>query len=339
MLKLIGRLFSFLFIVIILFGGTFAVLYARFNVPGPLSYTVDVIIPKGSTVNQIAKQLSDLGIIEDEFIFKFGVFTTQNTAKLRAGEYRFRAKLSPKEVMETIISGKTVQRRITIAEGLMNSEIKEILYSTEGLFGDVDSFPNEGNLLPETYYYSYGDQRSQVLNRMKKSMAKAIDLYWEKRPPNYPLKTKEEALILASIVEKETGIADERPRIAAVFLNRIEKRMKLQSDPTVIYGLTKGQKKLDRPLTKKDLGTYTAFNTYVIPYLPPTPIANPGLDSIKATLNPIESDEFYFVADGTGGHIFANSLKEHNRNVQRWRQIQKERKQQEIENEKIEAPE
>jgi UPF0755 protein len=215
---------------------------------------------------------------------------------------------------------------VTFAEGLTTAEILSQLALTEGLMGIVTALPAEGALLPETYHFSYGDKRQAIVGRMAASLRDQLADLWAKRAPGLPLDSPRDALILASIVEKETAKAAERPRIAQVFLNRLAKGMRLQSDPTVVYGLTKGRRPLSRPLTTADLKTPSPFNTYLIGGLPPSPICNPGSASLESVLRPAPSEELYFVADGTGGHVFAKALKEHNLNVAKWRKIRPERK-------------
>jgi UPF0755 protein len=196
-----------------------------------------------------------------------------------------------------------------------------VLRGAEGMEGDVTTTPAEGELLPDTYFYSWGDSRERMLARQRRAMTELLKELWEKRAPNLPFKTPQEALVLASIVEKETGVADERPRIAAVFINRLKRGMRLQADPTTIYGLTQGKAPLDRPLTRADLEAHNAWNTYVIDGLPATPIAIPGRAAIRAVLNPTPSNDLYFVSDGNGRHVFASTLAEHNRNVAKLRQV------------------
>lgn len=292
--------------------------YAQFTGPGPLQVARNVIIPAGTGLDGIASVLRGAGIIRHDYIFAIGARAFEKARSLKAGEYHIPAKASPREVMDILASGKTVVRRLTIPEGLTTAEVVDRLQRAEGLFGDV-AMPDEGSLLPETYHFSYGDQRAELLARMQDSMRDALGRLWEMRAPDLPLESPEEALILASIVERETGIARERGLVAGVFVNRLRKGMRLQSDPTVVYGLSPAG--LDRPLTRADLKVETPYNTYVIDGLPPTPIANPGIDAIRAVMNPVETDFLYFVADGTGGHAFARTLPEHNRNVRKWRKI------------------
>lgn len=298
-----------------------------FERPGPLADSTNVVIAKGSGVRGIAEQLTAAGVVDHPLLLAVGAKLVGGGAPLKAGEYVFPAHVSPHEVVSLLQSGKTVVRRLTVAEGLTVMQIKALLRDAEGLNGDVDEVVPEGSLLPETYHYSWGDDRAEVLQRMQDAMRRTLDELWEQRAEGLPLKSKEEALVLASIVERETGVAEERPRVAAVFLNRLRRGMKLQSDPTVIYGASGGAGTLDRPLSKADLAAPNTHNTYVIDGLPPSPIANPGAAAIRAVLQPADADDLYFVADGSGGHVFAKTLAEHNRNVAKWRQIERQQRQ------------
>ncbi|UUX49387.1 endolytic transglycosylase MltG [Nisaea acidiphila] len=292
--------------------------YARFTGPGPLAVARNVVIPAGTGLEGIAAVLRGAGVISDGYVFVIGARAFDRARSLKAGEYHVPAKASPRDVMEILASGKTVVRRLTIPEGLTVAEVIDRLELAEGLVGEVER-PEEGMLLPETYHFSYGDRRDELIERMRSSMQDVLARQWEARAPDLPLASPEEALVLASIVERETGIARERGLVAGVFVNRLRRGMRLQSDPTVAYGIAPDG--LDRPLTRADLKAETPYNTYVIKGLPPTPIANPGIDAIRAVMNPIETDYLYFVADGTGGHAFARTLQEHNRNVRKWRKI------------------
>ena len=239
---------------------------------------------------------------------------------LKAGEFAFSHGVSAKGAAQVLINGKTVTRRLTIAEGLTAFQVFDQLVATNGL-EDTFDVPLEGSVLPETYYFSYGDTRSELIKRMVRAMDNNLNRLWQERASGLPFKEPNEALILASIVEKETGVKAERARIAGVFINRLKKGMRLQSDPTVVYGLSKGDGPLGRSLMRADLKKKTPYNTYTINGLPPGPICNPGLAAIRAVLNPQYTDELYFVADGKGGHVFAKNLKEHNRNAAKWRKI------------------
>jgi UPF0755 protein len=240
---------------------------------------------------------------------------------LRAGEYAFPARATPQGVIAMLAKGETVARRLTVAEGLTVSEIFDLLQSTEALVGDLPPPPEEGSLLPETYFYAYGDARVGLVRRMEEAMRATLDDLWSRRAEGLPFRTRREALILASIVDKETGVADERDKVAAVFINRLRRGMRLQADPTVIYGLTEGDGALGRELNRVDWEHDSAYNTYQVDGLPPGPIGNPGRASIEAVLRPANVDYLYFVADGSGGHAFARTLAEHNRNVAQWRKI------------------
>ena len=291
--------------------------------PGPLTADATVVVHRGSGVEAIASTLLSEGVIGDRFLFEAGARLTGRGKAMRAGEYRFRTGISIEETIALLVSGETVKRRITIAEGLTTSEVLRLIGADEGLAGDLPAGIGEGSLLPETYYFSLGDSRTALVRRMHESMETALASLWVKRAPGLTLETPEQALVLASIIERETGVAAERARVSAVFHNRLRRGMRLQSDPTVAYALTLGSTPLDRSLVKSDLRVQSPYNTYLVHGLPPTPIANPGRASIEAALHPAPTDELYFVADGTGGHAFARTYAEHLRNVLRWRRIER----------------
>lgn len=282
-----------------------------------------VLIEKGMGVAAIAAHLKQEGIVESANVFRFGDQLFGAKQPLRAGEYRIPANANPASVAEILKTAEQVVYKTTIAEGLTTLEIIDFLRDEPGLQGNIVTIPAEGTLLPETYHFHRGETRLSIIKRMADAMQRTVDELWESRAPSLPLATPYEAVILASIVEKETGVAAERVKVAGVFINRLNKKMRLQSDPTVVYGITNGAGPLGRALTRKDLDGVTAFNTYEINRLPPTPIANPGRKAIEAVLNPAQTDAIYFVADGTGGHAFAKTLKEHNRNVRAWRKFNK----------------
>lgn len=293
---------------------------ARFVQPGPLVAPTTVIVPRGVGLEEIAALLNREGVIENPLLFTIGVRLFGGERTLMAGEYAVPAAVSPREVMRLLQSGETVVRRLTVVEGLTAAEVLSRIAETEGLVGPLPDTPGEGRMLPETYHFSYGHERAAMVSRMVRAMDETLGELWAGRAPDLPFATQEEALTLASLIEKETGRDDERARIAAVFVNRLKKGMRLQSDPTVVYALTGGAGALDRPLTRADLEVDHPYNTYVVDGLPPGPIANPGRASIAAALNPAETDELYFVADGNGGHLFAETLEDHNRNAAYWRQ-------------------
>lgn len=298
---------------------------ARFVQPGPLVAPTTVIVPRGLGLEEIAALLGREGVIENPLLFTIGVRLFGGERTLMAGEYAVPAAVSPREVMRLLQSGETVVRRLTMVEGLTAAQVLSRIAETEGLVGPLPESPGEGRMLPETYHFSYGHERGAMVSRMVRAMDETVGELWAGRAPDLPFATPEEALVLASLIEKETGRDDERPRIAAVFINRLKKGMRLQSDPTVVYALTGGTGLFDRPLTRADLEVDHPYNTYVVDGLPPGPIANPGRASIAAALDPAESNELYFVADGNGGHLFAETLEEHNRNAARWRQTRQRR--------------
>jgi UPF0755 protein len=303
--------------------GGFKYLEYRFERPGPLAQEAVVIIPKGAGLAAIAGQLDAAGIIDDAIIFRFGVRFLDLSRSLQAGEFAFAAGITMREAAEHIASGRTVVYRLTVPEGETTKAVLDLLEANSLLSGPMPASLAEGELLPETYHFSRNASREEVAERMRKSMTGLLAELWPKRAEGLPLATPEEAVILASIVEKETGVPEERPLIAGVFINRLLKRMRLQSDPTVTYGITLGQAPLGRALTRRDLNDPTPYNTYQIDGLPPGPIANPGRKALEAVLNPSATDYLYFVADGTGGHAFAKTLREHQNNVNKWRKIRR----------------
>jgi len=288
---------------------------------GPHAADRVVLIPPGSSVRAIAGKLTDAGIVRSDLLFRLAARTEGAERALKSGEFLFPARASITGVLGILAKGDTVDRNLTIPEGLTVAEALDIVAKAEGLTGPLPDSPDEGRLLPETYRYAYYDTKAQAVRRMEQALDTALRKAWDGREDGLPLVSPEEALILASIVEKETGVKAERRRVAGVFLNRLRKGMKLQSDPTVIYGLTQGKGPLGRDLTRADLEASSPWNTYVIDGLPPTPIANPGLAAIEAVLHPEDTKDLYFVADGTGGHVFSETLMEHNRNVAKWRKF------------------
>jgi len=313
---------TFFLLIGLVGGGVLVWGFAQYIKPGPTISENTVFIPEGSSVDLIAKTLESEGVINDAMIFRFGVRLSRIDKKLQAGEFAFPHGVSAKGAAEVLIKGKTVVRRLTITEGMTSFQVFDQLVATNGL-EDTFDVPFEGSVLPETYYFSYGDKRSDIVKRMVDAMDGNLKRLWQERAPGLPFKGPNEALILASIVEKETGVKAERARIAGVFINRLQKGMRLQSDPTVVYGLNKGDGPLGRQLLRSDLKRKTPYNTYTIYGLPPGPICNPGLAAIRAVLNPQKTDDLYFVANGKGGHVFSTNLKEHNRNVLNWRKIRK----------------
>lgn len=297
--------------------------WQAFNAAGPLAASATVVVPRGAGLEGVAHRLAEAGVIGDSTLFAVGAKLTGKARGLKAGEYLFPAAVSARGALDIIVRGETVVHRFTVAEGLTSAQIVALLDHADGLDGKIATTPPEGGLLPETYHYSWGDERSALIARMRHSMDEALARLWAERAPDLPFDTPEQAVILASIVERETGVADERGLVAGVFVNRLKRGMRLQSDPTVAYGIAGGAG-LERPLIRADLQAETPYNTYVIDGLPPGPICNPGLASLKAVLQPTPTDYLYFVADGSGGHAFSKTLAEHNRNVRKWRQLQRD---------------
>jgi UPF0755 protein len=317
-----------LFLLLVILGpcltaGAGYLFWKQWHGRGPLAVDATVIIVPGSRVTTIARQLEDAGVVEDYRLFTLGVRLFADGRPMRAGEYRFGAGMSEEQVMRMILSGATVARRITVPEGFTTAQALRLVSAAEGLIGDLPpDLPAEGRLLPETYFYTWGETRFTMVNRMAESMQQGLAKLWAERAPGLPYDTPDKALVLASIVEKETAQATERAHIAGVFVNRMRKGMMLQSDPTVIYALTNGDGPLGRALTSADMQVKSPFNTYMFKGLPPTPICDPGLAAIEAVLHPQATKDLYFVADGSGGHAFAETLAEHYKNVAAWHRFE-----------------
>lgn len=293
----------------------------NFAAPGPAVAETTVFVRPGMGLGVIANVLEREGVVDNALLFRAGVMRRDAATALKAGEYAIPAKASMAKILDMLIRHEIVQHRITIAEGLTTDMVVALVKAHPDFEGEVTAVPPEGSLLPETYLFERGTTRDQILRDMHAAQEKLLAELWPKRKMGLPYTTQQEALTLASIVEKETGIATERPRIAAVFMNRLRFPMRLESDPTIIYGLTKGVP-LGRGLRQSELMRRNPYSTYQIDGLPPTPIANPGRDAIAAVLNPPDTKELYFVADGSGGHAFAETYAEHQRNVANWRRIE-----------------
>jgi UPF0755 protein len=278
------------------------------------------VVESGDGASAVADRLNKAHLVRSPTAFRVIAAITGAGGRLKPAEYEIPSGASPGKIASILTSGKGVKRTVTLPEGWSVSQIYTRLTANTILTGDLPPAPPEGSLNPDTYVIQRGDTRAEIVKRMRQSHDDMLEDLWLKRAADLPIRTKEEAVILASIVEKETGIAEERPRVAAVFVNRLRKGIKLQSDPTIIYGITKGAP-LRRKIFKSDLENPHPWNTYVINALPPTPIANPGRASIAAVLNPPKSSDLFFVADGSGGHVFAETYAEHERNVQRWREF------------------
>ncbi len=319
---MVSRVIIGLAVVALIIASAFAWAVNAFNRPGPLTAETTVVIEQGDGLAAVAARLADAGVISDPLLFRLGVRLLGDARGLRAGEYAFGPGASMRSVVASLAAGRTLDRRLTIPEGLTSAAIVELINAAPALSGTLDAVPAEGSLLPETYHYSYGDSRGELVARMQEAMTRTVAELWPQRAAGLPLGTAQQAVILASIVEKETGLAAERPRVAAVFINRLKRGMPLQADPTIAYGLALEGAAPGRPLTRADLARRSPYNTYLQRGLPPGPIANPGRASLAAVLNPADTDELYFVADGSGGHAFARTLEEHNRNVAKWRRKQ-----------------
>jgi UPF0755 protein len=334
MLRFFNGLLSFAFLLLLIAGAVALALRASFEQPGPLGHATVAVIPKGEGVYEIASRLEREGIVSDRRLFMANYLserlnsslTDSKPMQLKAGEFEIRRQASLRQVLETLIEGKTILYRITIPEGLTSAQIIERVRAEPNLQGEIQNLPAEGTLLPDTYKFSRGMARQELVDRMRSEQQRFLATVWEKRQKDLPLQTPEQALVLASIVEKETGRADERDKVAGVFVNRLKSRMRLQSDPTIVYGIAASQGTLGRGITRADIDTKTPYNTYQIDGLPPTPICNPGRPAIEATLNPAKTSDLYFVADGTGGHTFSPTLKDHNSAVQVWRRFEREMK-------------
>ncbi len=307
--------------------GAFYYAKNQFEREGPSESDTVFLLERGKGLNAIAAELHAKELISKALIFRVALQLTDRATSLKAGEYLIPAAASMDEIAEILREGKSILHKLTIAEGLTSWEAMQIIAADPVLIGEPPELPEEGALLPETYLFTRGTSRSDIVSEMQQAHDEVVERLWEARAENLPISSIDEAVVLASIVEKETGVAAERPRVAAVFINRLRRGMRLQSDPTIIYGITNGQGPLGRPIRRSEIDRKTAYNTYQIDGLPPTPIANPGEASIAAVLNPPTTNELYFVADGTGGHVFATTLAEHNRNVAKWRRIERSRRQ------------
>ncbi len=321
-----NAVFTILIVLAVVAGTTVIVGKQRFEAPGPLQSDKIVNIPRGYGLRDIADLLMREGVIDQPWTFVAGVIARKARDELKSGEYQFAKQASLRDVVDTIIEGKVVQHQLTIPEGLTSEQIVQRLLDNDTLSGNIRELPREGSLLPETYRFTRGTTREQMISRMQQAERKALEEIWEHRNPDLPLKTPEQLVTLASIVEKETGRPEERSRVAAVFINRLKQRMKLQSDPTIIYGLVGGKGSLGRPILKSEIEQPTPYNTYVIEGLPPGPIANPGRASLEAAANPARTKEIFFVADGTGGHVFAETLDQHQKNVAHLRALEQQQR-------------
>ncbi len=318
-----NAIFTTLILFSLVGGGLFVFVKQSFEAAGPLDADKVVNIPPHNGIRDIADILVREGVIDRPWIFVVSATLAKSHDELKFGEYSFTRQASLHDVINTLIDGKVVQHQITIPEGLTSEQIVQRLMEMDILSGAIKEIPKEGSMLPESYRYPRGTSREQVIARMQAVQTRLVQEIWEHRAPDLPLKTPQQLVILASIVEKETGRNDERSRVAAVFINRLRQHMKLQSDPTIIYGLVGGKGTLGRPIVKSEIEQHTPYNTYVIEGLPPGPIANPGRAALEAVANPARTRELYFVADGTGGHTFSETLEQHQKAVEHLRALER----------------
>ena len=304
-------------------GGAALYGYKTYGAPGPLTASRAVVVPRGG-LGQVAGTLHDEGVISQPWQFEAAALATRGQGSIHAAELEFPAAASLRQVLEILRTAKPVQHKLTLAEGLTAAQVTGLVERAPALDGDTPPIA-EGSVLPETYAYERGTTRAALLGRASRAMDRALDAAWSTRAPDLPLATPRDALILASIVERETAKLDERPMVAAVFLNRLRRGMRLQSDPTVVYGVSNGIGALDHGLTRSELDADTPYNTYRTAGLPPGPICMPSASSLNAVTHPADSADLFFVADGTGGHVFARTEQEHLRNVARWREVERVR--------------
>lgn len=334
----LNAIITLIFIALIGAGGTFYWVRTEFDRPGPLDHDTVVVIPSGEGLSGIAERLEREGVISNRYVFQASVrLYFHAERKLKAGEYALKRNASIRGVLDTLVSGRANLSSLSIPEGFSSQQIVDRLAANPELTGDIPGTPPEGSMLPDTYRFARGVSRDDMVRRMQAEQRKFVDKVWLERAKDSPVKTREELVTLASIVEKETGKADERRRVAAVFLNRLKKNMRLESDPTFIYGLTMGRGPLGRAPTRADVESQTPYNTYRISGLPPTPIASPGRAAIEAVIHPAKTGDLFFVADGTGGHVFAESFAEHIANVRKWREVEKRMRAEEEEKARAEA--
>ena len=306
-----------------------AILYwgkSEFDRPGPLTKEATYVVPRSTGVSSIASGLESEGIVSDAAVFEYGVRLSGTGGQLKAGEYAFPAGASMRQVMEKLKSGESIMHAVTIPEGWTVYRAYERIADADFLTGDMPGEVPEGTLKPDTYLVQRGTTRKEVVRQMKSAQDQLVQEIWEGRDEDLPIKDIGQFITLASIVERETGIAGERPHVASVFINRLKKGMRLDSDPTFLYGVYGGEgKPSGQPVSQSDKDSETPYNTYKTRGLPPGPIANPGKAALEAVAHPLETDDLFFVADGTGGHVFAPTLKEHNANVAKYRALQRER--------------
>jgi UPF0755 protein len=325
-LDFVNALLTLIVIALLVCGGLFLYGVHSFYAPGPIKADTDFVVEKGANLSTVAEKLAAQGLIDNPYVFEFGGLASRKHKALKAGEFKLSANASMAQILDELTEGKAVQHGITIPEGFTMAQVVDRLNSDTELTGTLTNIPPEGGILPQTYNFEPGVSRQSVLDQMVAAQQKALNEIWANRAPNLPLASPQQLVTLASIVEKETGVPEERAHVAAVFVNRLNKHMRLQSDPTIIYGVTLGKAPLGRPLKRSEIEAVTPYNTYQVNGLPPTPIDNPGIDSLKAAANPADSNDLYFVAVSTNpsdGHLFAASYTDQQHNVAKLRAAQK----------------
>jgi len=327
LIDILNGVLSLFVIAMLLVGGLFFFGLNRFYSAGDIPQDTTFLVEPGSSLGLTAERLETQGLIDNRMIFQAAGMALKKQGKLKAGEFKIAAHSSMADILTELTEGVPVLYGVTVPEGFTSWQVIERINGDSHLIGEISNMPPEGSILPNTYSYIPGDTRQSVLDKMQAAQKKALDEIWAGRDPDLPIKTPEELVTLASVVEKETGVATERPQVAAVFVNRLRKGMRLQSDPTIIYGITKGQSTLGRGLKKSEIEAKTPYNTYQIDGLPAGPIANPGIESLRAAANPAKTKDLYFVAAGatpSDGHLFAENYADHRKNVAKWRAIEKQ---------------
>jgi UPF0755 protein len=326
LLDIINGLLSFVVLAVLGAAGVFLWAAQSFYAEGGHKAEMTFQVERGSGLATVAEKLEAQSLVANKWIFRAGTIALKKERSIKAGEYRLTAGASMAEILTELTEGTPITYSVTIPEGFTSWQVLDRVNATEILEGEITQIPAEGSLLPDTYVFERGDSRQDVIDRMQEAQTKLLAEIWETRAADLPIKTPQELVTLASVVEKETGVAGERPQVAAVFVNRLKRGMRLQSDPTIIYGITKGEGKLGRGIRKSEIEEKTPYNTYQIDGLPIGPIANPGIDALKAAANPAISEDLYFVAAGpvpSDGHLFAKSYAEHRKNVAKYRAIEK----------------
>jgi len=327
---LVEILNGFLMIVVLIMvlgGGLFFFGISRFYSSGPVKEPTTFVVERGNGLGTIADRLEQQGLVDNRYIFQFGSLAMRKEKAIKAGEYQIATGSSMADILKELTEGTPIQHRVTVPEGVTSWQVVGLVNQDDQLTGEITSIPPEGSILPGSYDYDRGDTRQSVVDKMQAALTTSLADVWAKRDPDLPITTPEQLVTLASVIEKETGVATEREEVAAVFVNRLKNKMRLQSDPTIIYGITKGQSVLGRGLKKSEIEAKTPYNTYQIDGLPPTPIANPGIESLRAAANPAKNKNLYFVAAGpvpSDGHLFAETYQEHRKNVAKWREIERE---------------